>query len=346
LSALAVSSGALCGCSGTPEDGGSGEQPGESPGSGGAPSVKAKNLLEEGEGGESSTHSRYDIDPNAAVDKNHIFSTFRRTSNGVTQMVPRSSHICVLSDVQGDFGSVCPSNTCALNDVPTIFVSGDNWALRRDIFTRNVGSICYRHSNFSGPAGSFIMWTEGPGWANVSSGWPECTISHSVTSWHGDAITFINSVLGEFEGSGERVSVTQTASFFAGNSRGNVRTGQCLGSVSGFFGTYFVGIPQTTVPVYIGAGDARVWANAAGSEFNVGSNQTAVMARTDRAMCYLTRFSGDFNGSGERVRIFPQTVNGVERWHLQATAGGGSSAQGAARCLAFDQTQIVVPGPD
>jgi hypothetical protein len=98
--------------------------------------------------------------------------------------------------------------------------------------------------------------------------------------------------------------------------------------------------------VYIGAGDARVNANATGAEFMVGSNQTAVMARTDRAMCYLTRFSGDFNGSGERVRIFPQLVNGVERWHLQATAGSGSSAQGNARCLAFDQTQIVVPGPD
>jgi hypothetical protein len=349
VSLLVLALSATAGCSGTPEEGENApvEPGGPAPGSGGGPASGGSALVAEGEGGETGAVGRYEIDPNAQVDKTHVFSTFRRTSDGTTQMVPRGTHICVLADVQGNFDETCPNNTCQLDIPATIFASGDNWALRRNAHTRNVGAICYRHSNFfNAPPGSFIMWADDPGSAFVSTGWPSCTHSTSIASWHGDAITFINTVLGEYEGSGERVTITQKASFQAGQSTANVRTGQCFGNVATRFGTYFVGSPGVSVPVYIGAGDARVWANAAGSEFAVGSNQTAVMARTDRAMCYLTRFSGDFNGSGERVRIFPQIVNGVERWHLQATAGSGSSAQGNARCLAFDQTQISVPGPD
>jgi hypothetical protein len=190
------------------------------------------------------------------------------------------------------------------------------------------------------------MWTEDPGWVDVTSGWPDCTNSHTGTSWDGDAITFLVGVFGEYEGSGERVWVTQSARFADGPSTFGARTGVCFGSVRGNVGTYFVGIPRQTAPVFIGTGDARLTAIQTGSEFSVSSNQTVAMARTDRAMCYLTRFSGDFNGNGERIRIFAQVVNGVERWHLQSTAGSGASAQGRARCFAFDQSPLIVPGPD
>jgi hypothetical protein len=78
-------------------------------------------------------------------------------------------------------------------------------------------------------------------------------------------------------------------------------------------GAYFVGIPQVTAPVFIKGGDIRVFANDPGSEFVVQSNQTVTMARTDRAMCYLTWIGGDFNGNGERLHIFREVVNGVER---------------------------------
>ena len=110
-------------------------------------------------------------------------------------------------------------------------------------------------------------------------------------------------------------------------------------------GAYFVGIPQVTAPVFIKGGDIRVFANDPGSEFVVQSNQTVTMARTDRAMCYLTWIGGDFNGNGERLHIFREVVNGVERWRLQSTAGGNSSAEGRARCLAFDQRQNVFTPP-
>jgi hypothetical protein len=74
-------------------------------------------------------------------------------------------------------------------------------------------------------------------------------------------------VFGEFEGSGERVWVTQSPTFASGPSTVGARTGVCFGHVEGDVGTYFVGIPQRTAPVFIGAADARLTAVPATSEF-------------------------------------------------------------------------------
>src|SRR5687768_4102017 len=95
---FALSLGALTACSGMSDD----DQrvmDELAPGAGATSSGTGGELVE-GEGGETSSHGRYTIDPEAEVDKSHVFSTFRRTTNGTTQMVPRSTHICVLSDVQ------------------------------------------------------------------------------------------------------------------------------------------------------------------------------------------------------------------------------------------------------
>ena len=50
-------------------------------------------------------------------------------------------------------------------------------------------------------------------------------------------------------------------------------------------------------------------------------------------LCYFTRLSGDFNGSGESATIKEESA----MWKLSVTAGGDSSAYARARCMAYDQ---------
>jgi hypothetical protein len=331
----ALSMGSVMGCGSQP-DGEGAEADSEDTGS------RAGSVMPEEMNGQ--RIGRYEVKENALVNKAGIFSMFRRTTDGVTQMMPRISHICVLSELSGNMNS--DAAVIHLFPEPSIMPSGLNWALRRGNSREgNMGAICYAHENFRGPRGLQIFWTEDPPWVSISVGWPDCTSRNTGNSWHGDAVTFLNSARGEFDDTGSRAWVNQSPTYQSGRSTFVARTNQCDGYMFASVGTYFVGIPQITAPIFIKSGDVRGFASDAGAEFVVSSNQTVTMARTDSAMCYLTWVGGDFNGNGEKLHIFRQVVNGVERWRLQSTAGGNSSAEGRARCLAFDQTQPAVIPP-
>src|SRR5215831_1836869 len=244
-------------------------------------------------------------------------------------MKRRDQYICYLSEVHGYFGD-SPNDVLSL---PTIRAVDDRWVLAG--VGPRFGFTCYSHEAFSTPPGGFISWTEQHGNTWVSTGFPSCSASNVGQSWAGDSITFLSGISGEFEGFASQIWVFQSQNG-ADPSGVIVDLDNCFSQMSADYGTYFVGVPGWTLPVFMGPNDVRVLASSSDSEFVATANKNqsvdVIMAPIDQAMCYMTAIGGDFNGDGERGAI---TMSGG-RWILHANAGGGSVSI-RARCLATDQ---------
>jgi hypothetical protein len=200
---------------------------------------------------------------------------------------------------------------------------------------------CTPWSNFARPSGSAI-WvsptlysTTAQSDATGTSGWK----TDSSQAWWGDAITAISGTYAMYQGFGEWIQITQSTSGFGPSTiwshsevAGNLYTQANAQSV-------FIGVPNSGRLVrligYQNGAYGLSDATHADTEF-AASTQSGYssfwLATTDSAICYLTMFSGAFNGYGESVRILKQSG----RWLLSTTRGGGT-AQGRARCMAYDQ---------
>jgi hypothetical protein len=156
--------------------------------------------------------------------------------------------------------------------------------------------------------------------------------------WWGTAASFVNAILGEFAGGGEYVQVKQSTD---GYQPSVLSIESQSSKIDGTGFSYFVGVPKSGKLVKLYGYKNGSWArgNALSSgtfEYSVntqaGFNSYWLPPR-DKAFCYLTRVSGNFDGGGEQLRI---TVSGAQ-WFVKAQSGGGKHVSGKVRCMAYDQ---------
>jgi hypothetical protein len=254
---------------------------------------------------------------------------------------PWPSHVCFLTRVSGNLdGNSQIALHTGVNDVQAIYRAngllggavydgGSMWKLggaQGHSNSLSSEATCVPVSNFFSDPGA-VIWQSAPAYAEVRN----CQASRSANLWNGDAVSFLTHVQGNFEGNSEAAEIISGAP----NTPSQVRIKQnrpvCNITSWNFAAgarSLFVGIPGTTA----------MWTSLKYS-LVAGSNQSkkAKMIRTRDGVCYLKRISGDFDGGGERIRIFPEIdSSGVEYWNLEAKAQGGS-AYTTAECVTYDQ---------
>jgi hypothetical protein len=255
------------------------------------------------------------------------------------RMQPTSAHVCVLTRVGGNFRGA--------GEAVSVYQANGMWMLggRSQQDGVNAAATCFRMSSFNTPQGNarwispemILSWQVGG----------DCD-NRSITSWWGDAATFLSGISGDFAGDGEYAYVDQSQNGFAPSvinsnacQEGDVYTVQSH--------AFFAGKPHTGhLPSYIGpdiaTGRERVgtvknvleyYTSAADTPF--GHEGHTVMAPATSAMCYLTGVKGKLRGDGEYVEIVPETVGGVQRWVLRSSSGQDGTLWGHARCYARNQ---------
>jgi hypothetical protein len=73
------------------------------------------------------------------------------------------------------------------------------------------------------------------------------------------------------------------------------------------------------------------------------------IGRKDFSVCGLMQIAGDFQGDGEELRIVSSPLGGSgseQWWHLLGHAGTSGGVSGKAACIAYDQREQPVIGPD
>jgi len=175
------------------------------------------------------------------------------------------------------------------------------------------------------PGGTFGVGRTGGSCASRSSG-----------TWHGDAATALTGMNGEFDGGGESIRVAQSTS---GTVASSIIAQVCNDEhVGGGAETLFVGTPGTGKPaLFVGPSGVTAPFSQTGG-FSLTSFQAPInMARSDRAMCYLSRVAGKFRGGGERVQIKEVMVGSFPHWQLSASARQSDGVQVSANCFKLEQ---------
>jgi len=227
-----------------------------------------------------------------------------------------STHVCILTKVSGRFAGGGEA-------VQVLRVNG-RWRLRTQSLQHGVGgeAFCFRKSGFLANGSDRGVSRQ---FANFAFA-PDGCESESVSTWLGDATTYVSGITGPWNGGCEFVKIHQAASGTA-PSQLETGTGQDDEIIGGFAQSFFAGTP--------GAGVRAKFFNS--QTFAIGSNQSIVMAATDLAMCHFTEIRGDFNGGGEWVQIRPVLDGGIEKWQLISRAVGGGGVNATARCFLRDQ---------
>lgn len=240
--------------------------------------------------------------------------------------------LCVISGFYGKFEHI--------NHDFTLSSSNDEYYLWQDSMYLGVngagrGSItCVRHSHFLAGDGG-VHWLGGPFMVGVDT---DLWGLDDTNMWWGDAASFVSGIRGEFAGGGEHVRVFQSSSATVPSTL-EARTE--ASELQGQGTSYFVGVPQSGKRVklygYRDGGWIRGTVSTAGTfEYNVGTTagfSSYWLPPRDKAFCYITNVSGNFDGGGERVQI---TVNG-DQWFVKAQAAAGKFVTGSVRCMAYDQ---------
>lgn len=250
-------------------------------------------------------------------------------------MVPVSSHLCFLTRLSGEMASarsivvVHHSNTnisdhSGPEHLPNdsngnIVEDGDTWKIGGSTDGNNSlrgDATCVPKSDFLlGP--SNVFWESGNVVNQKFQGG-----SGAKDLWLGNAISYIDGVHGWFEGGGEFAQIEP--GWPNTPSQLNVRT-QNSSAVSGVARSLFLGIPGVT--------DTRRTGMVSSS-----GNKKQLLLPTRDGVCYLTRISGDFNGSEERIRISPVVdAQGTEWWQFETHAGRGK-AYATAECVLYNQS--------
>jgi hypothetical protein len=247
-----------------------------------------------------------------------------------------SYNLCVLSGVSGDFHFSDP----VTNSVDLVANSAGRWVGYFDVPGTGY-QICTKWYNFVTGDERTPILTE-----NVDVEFSAIDEARSEDTFPGDFATFVAGMAGEFEGGGEYVSAEQSGSLTE-NSRIKAQTlvGHYLPwpqSAHIWGNAYAVGFAGGTSKLvnlwgYANGAFKRGTINSAGTfTFDVSTlsgYSSYWMADTDRAVCYLSRISGNLDGGGEGLRI----VKNGSQWFLKSWAASGRSAMGSARCLAYDQ---------
>jgi hypothetical protein len=246
--------------------------------------------------------------------------------------VPVQDKLCVISGFYGQFSHP--------NHYFELYGSDANYWLRQDSAylgeaDAGRGSVtCVRHSSFLADAGG-VHWLSP--WVSVGVDTDLWTLDDS-NLWWGSAASFVSGISGEFAGGGEYVKVFQSTSA----TKPSILQGRTEASeLDGGGHSYFVGVPQSGKLVklfgYRNGSWVRGTVSSAGTfEYNVGTTagfSSYWLPPRDKAFCYITNVSGNFDGGGERLQI---TVNGSQ-WFVKAQSVGGKFLAGSVRCMAYDQ---------
>ncbi|HVZ33636.1 MAG TPA: hypothetical protein VG963_14490 [Polyangiaceae bacterium] len=255
-------------------------------------------------------------------------------------MRPVDTHVCFLTRVSGNLGG---NSVVALHRYNTDYQytwrtsglihgtladEGPTWKLggaQAEDNSLSAEAICVPLSSFSIDPG-MVIWTSGEGRAEVSTARPGCSSWVAAEMWQGNAATYLSSVQGDFEGGGEGAEIVYGEGW-SDPAQVRIQTQQC-----GYYEAH-------AVSLFIGVPDQRGTWRTTAVEVDAGSNKkrSQRLLRTRDGVCYLTRVSGNFDGAGERVRIYPELdQSGDEWWTLEAKAQGGS-AYSKAECVYYDQ---------
>jgi hypothetical protein len=251
------------------------------------------------------------------------------------EMVPVASHLCFLTRVSGQLGG--PSTSVAMHHSQTnlsdfrgpsllpldangnVLEDGPVWKIAGSSGDKNslqAEATCVPRADFRLGAG-MVMWDSGN---VVGTAFPTNTVSKDL--WLGDAIAHVDLVQGWFEGGGEFAQIEPGAPNTTTHL--SVRT-QNSSQTSGMARSLFLGIPGAT-------------ATRRTPQVQSSGNKKQLILPTRDGVCYLTRISGDFNGSEERIRIAPIVDGqGTEWWQLE-THNGGDNVYATAECVLYDQT--------
>ena len=265
-------------------------------------------------------------------------------------MKPFATHVCFLTRVSGNLGG----NSIILLHRSTgdlqaewrlnglipfgpLPDDGPTWKLSGVQGTSNsliAESACVPLENFVSEPG-FVRWqTEGVWYAGIDPlSRPGCSDTKVAETWNGDAATFLSGIQGNFEGGGEVAEIIQGGPETPSQLRLHIE--QCNYIFEARARSLYVGI----------SGDTAMWIYPHTLSAGRGETKTETLMATRDGVCYLSRVSGDFDGDGERLRIYPEVdSDGIERWKFEAVADRGS-AYGTASCIPFDQRWgCVAPG--
>ena len=252
-------------------------------------------------------------------------------------LAPRDTHVCFLTEINGQLDghamTAVHRSTVDIHELtpPTLnneWAStvndddGQTWKLGGYSIESNglhSEATCIPLSNFTLDEG-LVAWVSSIFTTPIKYG------SSSADMWAGDAASFLTGIAGQFNGGDERAEVV----FGTGTTLSQLR--MKAGSSSSFVGgngaSLFVGVP--------GSGEAFDpyirYAN---------DNSEVKLMRTRQGACFLTKVSGNFKGSEERIRIFPKLFGNEEFWMLEAHAGRGS-AYGGAACIPYVRNPIQI----
>jgi hypothetical protein len=246
--------------------------------------------------------------------------------------IPVQAKLCVVSGFYGKFEH--------MNHQFMLSAGGPNYHLWQDSMYLGVngagrGSVtCVRHSSFVADAGGVHWLSHQFGVIVDTDLWGLDT----QDMWWGDAASFVSGIRGEFAGGGEHVKIFQSTSA----TKSSTIEGRTLASeLQGDGSSYFVGVPDSgrLVKLYGYRDGSWVRGNVSSAgtfEYNVGTTagfSSYWLPPRDKAFCYITNVSGNFDGGGERLQI---TVNGGQ-WFVSAQAAANKFVAGSVRCMAYDQ---------
>jgi hypothetical protein len=214
---------------------------------------------------------------------------------------------------------------------------------------------CTAYSNFIGNPGAVAMISNPDLFFENTHNfntWPAClsNVTSSTTGlWWGDAISWLGGLGRVFNNAfPDFAQVELSQDPFAG-SRLRIGSGGCDGNWTGLNAlgrSFFVGNPGSGKKVtlmgvnsnnifLIGhAGDPGTFTFTISSE---GGFSSRFMTGVEHGFCALSKFSGQFRGNGEHVRVAAvDTSNGVQ-WKIVLSKQSGDGVAGSATCIAYDQ---------
>jgi hypothetical protein len=266
-------------------------------------------------------------------------------------MKPRNTHICFLSRFSGNLGgnsygavhksttnadAICPSWP---NSDPFLIKndSADTWKLggcQRESNSMTLEATCIPAANFRIDPGGVVVYSAVK-FAEIQS--LSCPQSQSTDLASVETVAFLTAIGGYFNGGGEMAEIIPGSSGVPTKLR--VETNACRRPA------VTTDIDAAAISLYAGV-PGRTAVRRSRHTVSADSDQTRTqtLAMTSAAICYLTRISGKFDGSPERVRIYPEVdANGTEWWKLEAKAGGQGKVYASAECAGYDQTEAGGP---
>lgn len=244
---------------------------------------------------------------------------------------------CVLNYVSGDFrdDGILPAYFSAFISL-SFAGTPKRWGLmawKWDGIYARAGARCFHTDGFRVPVGTSPQVAGS--WSNGAGGGERLGV---LLSW-GTAAAAISGVINFFEGAHEIAEVQQSSSAST-KSIGVVESD--MGSACdpleddcptrAEFTTFYFddsGTDAGRLPLYLVKNKQLVF------EIDDPSTYKEVrLAPMDDAMCYLTYFSGRFDGQSEKVQIYPKSGD----WYLAISrARSGVFIKGGASCLAREQ---------